>query len=233
MLVHTLFDVAAWLCGLLAGVFVLRRYHVASRLRIQGLGLPYVIATAFGTLIGTFGLGTANLSLAGRHGVGRSILGAIIGGIAAVEAYKLVRGVRGSTGMMFVVPLGVGIAIGRIGCFLAGIDDFTYGTPTSLPWAVDFGDGVPRHPVQLYESLSMVAFLIAFLWALSRRPDTIIRCGFYLFALTYGGQRFVWEFLKPYPAVIGPFNLFHIACLALMLYAVAMMRWAEPVHARA
>jgi len=47
----------------------------------------------------------------------------------------------------------VGVAVGRIGLlFSQGIDDFTYGTPTALPWAHDFGDGVPRHPVQLYES---------------------------------------------------------------------------------
>jgi len=39
------------------------------------------------------------------------------------------------------VPLAVGIAVGRIGCFLTGLDDHTYGLPTTLPWAVDFGDG--------------------------------------------------------------------------------------------
>jgi len=39
--------------------------------------------------------------------------------------------------------LAIGVAIGRIGCYLAGLDDFTYGTPTALPWGHDFGDGVP------------------------------------------------------------------------------------------
>ena len=38
----------------------------------------------------------------------------------------------------------------------------TYGTPTALPWGVDFGDGVPRHPVQLYEAATMAAFFGGF-----------------------------------------------------------------------
>ena len=37
-------------------------------------------------------------------------------------------------------------------------------------------------------------------------------------------QRFVWEFFKPYATVIGPFNLFHVVCLGLVLYAAVMIR---------
>jgi prolipoprotein diacylglyceryltransferase len=58
------------------------------------------------------------------------------------------------------LPLAIGIAVGRLGCFFAGLDDFTYGTPTTLPWGHDFGDGIARHPVQLYESAAMAAFAI-------------------------------------------------------------------------
>ena len=36
-------------------------------------------------------------------------------------------------------------------CFLAGLHDDTYGLPTAAPWGMDFGDGIPRHPTQLYE----------------------------------------------------------------------------------
>ena len=49
----------------------------------------------------------------------------------------------------------------------AGLPDRTYGTPTSLPWAVDLGDGVGRHPVQVYESASMALFLAAWLAGLT------------------------------------------------------------------
>ena len=34
----------------------------------------------------------------------------------------------------------------------------------------------------------------------------------------------VWEFFKPYATVIGPFNLFHVVCLGLLLYAGVMIR---------
>ncbi len=56
-----------------------------------------------------------------------------------------------------------GLAVGRIGCHLAGLTDGTHGDPSSLPWAVDFGDGIPRHPVNLYEviflgSLALIIF---------------------------------------------------------------------------
>ncbi len=71
-----------------------------------------------------------------------------------VEWVKRAIGARGSSGDAFALPLIVGIAIGRIGCFLAGLGDHTYGNPTALPWGVDFGDGVPRHPT------AVVAFLI-------------------------------------------------------------------------
>jgi prolipoprotein diacylglyceryltransferase len=78
---------------------------------------------------------------------GKTIVGALLGGTIAVEVTKARLGIRERTGDLFAIPLTVGIAIGRVGCFLAGTQDGTYGVATSLPWAVDFGDGVRRHPV--------------------------------------------------------------------------------------
>jgi hypothetical protein len=51
-----------------------------------------------------------------------------------------------------------------------------------------------------------------------------MRNGFYLMVLFYAGQRFLWEFLKPYGTLFGPFNLFHLVCAGLALYAWLMMR---------
>ncbi|MCX7347679.1 MAG: prolipoprotein diacylglyceryl transferase, partial [Alphaproteobacteria bacterium] len=95
---------------------------------------------------------------------------------------------------------------------------------TGLPWGHDFGDGLLRHPVQLYESFTMLAFLVVALVLIGRRNPFFMRNGFYLLVLVYAGQRFVWEFLKPYGAAIGPFNLFHLICAGLVIYAVIMMR---------
>ena len=46
------------------------------------------------------------------------------------------------------------------------------------------------------------------------------RTGFYWFVAVYAVQRFAWEFLKPYAAVVGPLNLFHLLSLALVAYAL-------------
>jgi phosphatidylglycerol---prolipoprotein diacylglyceryl transferase len=66
---------------------------------------------------------------------GKTIVGALIGGLIGVEATKFVLGVRESTGDLFAVPLAIGAALGRIGCFLTGLSDRTYGVQTNLPWA--------------------------------------------------------------------------------------------------
>ncbi len=95
---------------------------------------------------------------------GKTIVGALLGGTLAVEFVKRRAGLRRRTGDLFAIPLAVGIAIGRVGCFLAGKQDDTYGTVTSLPWGVDLGDGLRRHPVQLYE--------VAVMLALATRPGT-------------------------------------------------------------
>ncbi|HTT22324.1 MAG TPA: prolipoprotein diacylglyceryl transferase family protein [Candidatus Sulfotelmatobacter sp.] len=93
---------------------------------------------------------------------GKTIVGALIGGLLTVELVKRYIGLRASTGDLYAIPLAIGIAIGRIGCFLTGLSDNTYGTPTTLPWGVNFGDGIPRHPTQLYEITFLIA-LIPFL----------------------------------------------------------------------
>jgi phosphatidylglycerol---prolipoprotein diacylglyceryl transferase len=225
MLIHTIFDLLAWCAAALLGREIRRRHWLPADRDLTLSRHPgYFIALSLGALAGAVALGSANLALAGRAPLGHSIAGAILGGIVAVESYKLATGRRGSTGLRFVGPLALGIAVGRIGCFLAGLEDYTYGTPTTLPWAVDFGDGIPRHPVQLYESLAMLGFLALFLWRLARHDRRFLDHGFYFFVGWYALQRYFWEFLKPYPTLLGPLNLFHCLCLALIVYALIMLR---------
>ncbi len=88
---------------------------------------------------------------------GKTIVGALVFGLIAVELMKRYIGLRQSTGDLYAIPLALGVAIGRVGCFLTGLTDNTYGIATGLPWGVNFGDGVRRHPTQLYE----VVFLLA------------------------------------------------------------------------
>ena len=99
---------------------------------------------------------------------GKTIVGGLLGGWLTVEVVKPLLGIRTRTSDLFAVPLCVGIAVGRIGCFVAGLADDTYGKATTLPWGVNFGDGVARHPTQLYE-IAFLALLAASLYALGKR----------------------------------------------------------------
>jgi prolipoprotein diacylglyceryltransferase len=223
LLVHSLFDVLA----LLTAVAVYRLVPAAAP------GVPsepwrvhplYIAAASLGATSGAYLVGTANLWLAGVDGLGRSIEGAIAGAILAIEALKWRTGVEGSTGLRLVAPLAAAIAVGRLGCFFAGLDDMTYGTPTAMPWGVDFGDGLPRHPVQLYEAATMAIFLGVFVLLLRQGTESLRRTGFYAFVAVYAVPRFAWEFFKPYATVVGPLNLFHLLSLALVAYALVFAR---------
>jgi phosphatidylglycerol:prolipoprotein diacylglycerol transferase len=159
---------------------------------------------------------------------GKTIVGGILGGWAGVEIAKRHLGITRPTGDPFVLPLALGIAIGRIGCFLTGLDDRTYGTATTLPWGVDFGDGVLRHPTQLYET----AFLLLFALSLPLlRPR--FRRGelFLLFVSSYLAFRFAVEFLKPrfHPYLgLSMIQLASLAGIGAALVTVAARRRSEP-----
>lgn len=221
---HAVFDVLAWFAAGIAawGMSRLRYLHFPS----QSSDLGYIAALMFGAGLGAYLFGSLNLWLSGLPGIARSVEGALVGGTVAIELYKWRNGISLRTGARFALPLAIGIAIGRIGCYLAGLDDFTYGTPTTLPWGHDFGDGIARHPVQLYESAAMAAFAIFYVVAVVKRNSFVISNGFYLVLGYYGLQRFVWEFLKPYGAVFGPLTLFHLLSLIILLYAVFMLATA-------
>jgi phosphatidylglycerol:prolipoprotein diacylglycerol transferase len=128
---------------------------------------------------------------------GKSVAGALLGGLVLVECVKRWIGVRQPTGDLYVLPLCLGVALGRVGCFLSGLDDHTYGAVTSLPWGVDFGDGVRRHPTQLYE----IAFLIPIaIWAARRmRAGVMDGSIFRGFLASYLAFRVALDFVKPEP----------------------------------
>jgi len=214
MIVHGVFDVLALIAAVIA--FRLVPVGVSQPWRVHP---DYWVAATLGASLGAYAFGSFNLWISGVHGIARSVEGGLAGGIVGIELLKVRAGIRGSTGVRLAVPLAVAIAIGRIGCFLAGLDDRTYGTATTLPWGFDFGDGVRRHPVQLYESAVMIAFVLIFLVLRRRRHPIAIALGFYFFIGVYAAQRFVWEFFKPYGTIVGPFNTFHLLSAALIVYA--------------
>jgi prolipoprotein diacylglyceryltransferase len=150
---------------------------------------------------------------------GKTVVGGLIGGLFAVEWAKRIAGVKRRTGDLFAIPLCAGIAIGRVGCFLAGLQDDTFGVETTLPWGVDFGDGVARHPVQIYEFI-WLGLIALWLWRLSQRPH---REGdlFKTFMVAYFTFRLIVEFIKPgTPIAILIIGLTAIqwACVAMLVY---------------
>ncbi|MEA3031904.1 MAG: phosphatidylglycerol---prolipoprotein diacylglyceryl transferase [Sphingomonadales bacterium] len=218
---HLPFDILAWgAAGLLAHILYRWRLKEAAARIVARTGRLYVLAVAAGAIGGAWAFGSWNTGLMAVPHPSHSIAGALAGAILAVELYKWARGISGSTGTIWVGPIALGIAIGRWGCLFAGLPDETFGTPTDLPWSVDLGDGVARHPVQLYESLAMLAFLGVYLVALGRRAGWTRERAFYLFILWYAAQRFVWEFFKPYPRLVGPLDLFQLLALAMIAYAL-------------
>ena len=224
--VHSAFDVLAWLSSVAVFWFTSRRLLPVGTLPAEMVAHPgfYAISAGLGALWGAVFFGSLNTYLSGVHAIGFSMAGGIAGAIATIEAFKWVTGVRGSTGIAFAAPFAITVAVGRLGCFFAGLGDFTYGTETGLPWGVDFGDGVRRHPVQLYESLAMALMFALLVWRLRTGDRFWLANGFYIAVGWYGLQRFAWEFIKPYATVVGPFNVFHLVCLALVLYALLMIR---------
>lgn len=218
---HIVFDLAGWGGGLALGygLYRWRLREAVSRIATQ-TGPGYFAALGAGAIGGGWLAGSVN-SLQGAHpALSHSIIGALAGAIVGVELYKAVKGVTGSTGVIFTGSFALGTAVGRWGCLFAGLPDYTYGVPTRLPWGVDLGDGIARQPVQIYESLAMAAFLLVYLLALQRRANWALRHSFHVLCIIYGLERFAVEFLKPYPDVLGPLNLFQLICGGLIVYGV-------------
>lgn len=158
---------------------------------------------------------------------GKTIVGAILGGILAVERTKVWLQIRTATGDVFALPLVWAIAIGRWGCFFTGLSDRTYGIATSLPWGVDFGDGIPRHPTQLYESLFLLLWGLFLLYRqrFFHQPGEIFR----LAIVAYLGLRLVIDFLKPDPPLVWGLTAIQWACaIAVAWYLYRSPQWWTP-----
>ena len=223
-LVHTLFETAAYAVGF--RLFLRERLRsalpaLADRESSLAIGVGAILGAALGAKV-AYWLYDPLYAFAGfpdwTHLLqGKSIIGALLGGLAGVEVAKKLDGVRGSTGDAFVRPLMLGMAIGRIGCLLSGLDDHTADNPTSLPWGVDFGDGVPRHPTQLYEVafLGVLAALFAWRGARLQRPGDRFRA----FMVCYLAYRLLVEWIRPIPFhYFGVFSGLQLLCVSGLLY---------------
>jgi len=170
-----------------------------------------------------------------------------IGAFAGAAAFgALVLRLRGGEFLRYADAAVPGVALGyavyRIGCFVNGC---CFGIPTDLPWGVIFGPGtevfasqvaqglispeaartLSVHPTQLYHAaLGLAAFFI-----LRRRSGSRLALALAL----YGSGRFVIEFLRAETQpVLGPLDVNHIACLAMLMVALLLWRFAGRGSAR-
>lgn len=164
-----------------------------------------LIAATFGALLGSRVVGAlenpAALMAAPKWWVyayqQKTVVGGLLGGLFLVEAAKWLLKEKTSSGDLFVYPFILAMILGRIGCFSMGVYEETYGLPSQLPWALDLGDGLLRHPVALYEILFWVM-----LWTGLRmlNKNRLLANGalFKIFMLCYLGFRFMLDFIKPH-----------------------------------
>ena len=168
--------------------------------------------------------------------------GGIIGVIAVMWLFARSRGKSFLKVADFVVPLvPLGLAVGRLGNFVNGELWGRAADPSVWPWAMVFpqaGDGVPRHPSQLYQAAleGVLLFVILWLYSGKRRPPGCVGSAF---LIGYGALRFVAEFGREPDAFLGLLALrlsmgqwlslpMIIAGVALFVYFRSSPRAAEP-----
>jgi phosphatidylglycerol:prolipoprotein diacylglycerol transferase len=154
-------------------------------------------------------LGASDLWL--QLATGKTILGGLLGGYAAVEMTKRVVGYEGVTGDWFATIVPFGIILGRVGCWLHGC---CRGKLCEASWfTVTDSAGATRWPsvaVEIVFNLVMIAVLLPI-----RRAGALAGQHFHIYLAAYGSFRFVHEFLREEPTVIGPFTGYQVAALAV------------------
>ncbi len=197
---------------------------------------PIIAAAAIGALVGSRILGLldqasslhftwSTLAMPG----GRTTVGGLLGAWIAVAFCKRQRGSYDSTGDLFALPLCLGIAVGRIGCFLSGLADGTEGRPTGLPWGINFGDGIVRHPTPIYEILFLAA-LAGILHGYNDRPHPN-GATFRIFLAAYLAWRVLIDFIKPESLFYG-LSLIQWASLVGLLVLLPSIVRLLPIHLR-
>lgn len=209
--------------------FIAFRYYVILRRKSTDVinsnnRLSIILGAALGALIGSRLVGILEnplLNFSQQNIIQllntKTIMGGLFGGLLGVELAKKIIGEKQSSGDLFVFPIIVGVFIGRVGCFLSGIKEFTYGKVTTTVFGMDLGDGLLRHPTSLYELI----FLVLLFFSLRRiENNSTLKNGdlFKLFMLLYFGFRFCIEFLKPNLFYMLGLSTIQLLCVICWLY---------------
>lgn len=144
---------------------------------------------------------------------GRTIVGGLIGGAAGTFFAKKAFKIKERLGNQIAVPVAAGMAVGRLGCFFRGC---CCGKPTILPWGIDFGDHIARHPTQIYEMI----FDIVLVFFLGWRKKKGVKAGelFKIFLNCYLSFRFILEFIRIEKVSLIGLTDFQLLCVVSLIY---------------
>ena len=212
------------------------RYYTRLRARSEDVisdmnRLWILIGATLGAFIGSRLLGALEYPAAWRASAypllyffrAKTIVGGLAGGLWGVEITKKIVGEKASSGDLFTFPLILAMMIGRVGCFSSGVYEPTYGVETTLPWGMNLGDGVLRHPVALYEII-FLGCLWLFLSGVgfkkqANQPVFLVSgARFKLFMLAYFAFRFGIDFIKPVSFRVVGLSSIQITCILVYLY---------------
>lgn len=209
--------------------FIAFRYYVYLRKRSQDTipgknRLSIILGAIIGAFIGSRLIGflenpliAFNVNNVMHLLETKSIMGGLFGGLLGVEIAKKIIHEKQSSGDLFTLPIIVGIFIGRIGCFLNGTNEFTYGSKTKSIFGMDLGDGQLRHPTSLYE---LVFLLLLFIILKILKNYSALESGFLfkLFMISYFGFRFLIEFIKPNVFIVFGLSSIQWLCVFCWIY---------------
>jgi phosphatidylglycerol:prolipoprotein diacylglycerol transferase len=218
--VHFICETLAYILGYRYYVYL--RKHNKDAISTENR-LIIFIGAAFGALVGSHLIGVlerpdllSHFSLIFLMS-NKTIVGGMLGGLIGVELTKRKIGVNVSSGDLMVYPLILAMIIGRIGCFLAGLEDGTYGVASNLPWAINFGDGIRRHPTNLYEIIFWIILWLT-LEIIERHYKFTDGSKFKVFLSSYLVFRFLDEFIKPDYFFSFGLSVIQLVCIAGILY---------------
>ena len=146
----------------------------------------------------------------------KTVAGGFLGGLFGVEITKKIIKVNIASGDIYVIPIIIAVFIGRIGCFLSGISEPTFGIETTFFMGMNLGDGKLRHPVALYEMIYMVLLFVLF----SKLKSKPMKNGerFKLFMVLYFLYRFAIEFIKPYHPLFLNLSIIQWSAIFIFVY---------------
>ena len=150
----------------------------------------------------------------------KTVAWAIAGWVISSEIIKKIYNHDFNRGVLFVPSLTIWIIVGRVGAFLIWLRDNTHGLETTLPWWYDYGDGILRHPSQIYEIIVLLTILIIFIIWIKYKKDWWITNWFFIFTLLYFTYRFLVWFVMPYSHFWFGMNTIQVVSVGMIIYSV-------------